>query len=56
MDVVGVDPLVIGCGISQPMYQIPSFPTYILLYLPVIEPLDYGLAHTNLVALLRNFV
>ena len=31
VDVVSVDPLVIRYGISHPMYQIPSFPTYILV-------------------------
>jgi hypothetical protein len=31
MKIVGVDPLVIGCGISQPMYQVLSLPTYILV-------------------------
>jgi hypothetical protein len=31
MEIVRINPLIIGCGISQPMYQVPSFTTCILV-------------------------
>jgi len=31
MEIVCIDPLIVGCGISQPMYQVLSFTTCILM-------------------------